>query len=126
MAERDAFSLAALRNEVIPIDDILEKELADVEVVAGPYSIVKDGMRGSRITYSVQSEDGSFTVDQTGLVDPATTQVYFFIVGCDSRVLRGEPQDHHRDRRFLDHQGALNHDASASTGPYRDRRRVTR
>ncbi len=84
VAERDAFSLAALRNEVIPIDDILETELADVEVVAGPYSIVKDGMRGSRITYTVQSEDGSFTVDQTGLVDPATTQVYFFIVGCEA------------------------------------------
>ena len=85
VAERDAFNLQALRNEVIPIDDILEKELADVEVVSGPYSIVKNGMRGSRITYTVQSEDSSFTVDQTGLVDPATTQVYFFIVGCDAK-----------------------------------------
>jgi hypothetical protein len=84
VAERDAFSLAALRNEVIPIDDILDKALANVEVVAGPYSIVKHGLRGSRITYTVQSGDSSFTVDQTGLVDPATTQVYFFIVGCET------------------------------------------
>jgi hypothetical protein len=84
VAERDAFSLAALRNEVIPIDDILDKELADVEVVAGPYSIVKNGMRGSRITYTVHNGESSFTVDQTGLVDPATTQVYFFIVGCET------------------------------------------
>jgi hypothetical protein len=83
-AERDAFNLAALRNEVIPIDDIVDKELADVNLVAGPYSIVKDGMRGSRMTYTVHGQDSSFTVDQTGLVDPATTQVYFFIVGCDT------------------------------------------
>ena len=53
--ERDTFSLAALRNEVIPIDEILDKELGDVEVVAGPHTITqKDGLRGTRIVYTVQ------------------------------------------------------------------------
>jgi len=83
--ERDTFNLAALRNEVIPIDEILDKELGDVEVVAGPHTITqKDGLRGTRIVYTVQGTQNSFTVDQTGLVDPATNMVYFFIVGCDA------------------------------------------
>ena len=82
--ERDAFSLAALRNEVIPVDEILDKELGDVEVVDGPHTITeKDGLRGSRIVYTVDGTTNSFTVDQTGLVDPATNLVYFFIVGCE-------------------------------------------
>ncbi|MEA2828360.1 MAG: hypothetical protein QOG43_2799 [Actinomycetota bacterium] len=81
--ERDTFSLAALRNEVIPVDEILDKSLGDVEVVNGPETITqKDGLRGTRIVYTVAGTQNSFTVDQTGLVDPATNLVYFFIVGC--------------------------------------------
>jgi hypothetical protein len=83
--ERDTFSLAALRNEVIPVDEILDKELGNVEVVDGPHTITqKDGLRGTRIAYTVEGTQNSFTVDQTGLVDPATNQVYFFIVGCNA------------------------------------------
>lgn len=83
--ERDTFSLQALRNEVIPIDEIIEKELGDVDVVDGPHTITqKDGLRGTRIVYTVQGTQTSFTVDQTGLVDPTTSLVYFFIVGCDA------------------------------------------
>jgi hypothetical protein len=83
--ERDTFSLAALRNEVIPIDEILDQELGEVEVVGGPFTLTqKDGLRGTRIIYTVQGAQNSFTVDQTGLVDPATNMVYFFIVGCDA------------------------------------------
>ena len=81
--ERDTFSLAALRNEVIPVDEILDKSLGDVQVVDGPQTITqKDGLRGTRIVYTVKGTQNSFTVDQTGLVDPGTNLVYFFIVGC--------------------------------------------
>jgi len=83
--ERDDFSLAKLRNEVIPIDEILDQELGDVEVVLGPHTITQDdGLRGTRIVYTVDGKMNSFTVDQTGLVDPATNLVYFFIVGCQA------------------------------------------
>lgn len=83
--ERDTYSLADLRNEVIPIDDILDQELGEVEVVAGPETITQeDGLRGTRIVYTVHGSTISFTVDQTGLVDPSTNNVYFFIVGCDA------------------------------------------
>jgi hypothetical protein len=83
--ERDTFSLQTLRNEVIPIDEILDKDLGNVEVVEGPRTITqKDGLRGTRIVFTVEGTTNSFTVDQTGLVDPATNLVYFFIVGCQA------------------------------------------
>jgi hypothetical protein len=83
--ERDTFSLATLRNEVILIDEILDKGLGDVEVVDGPHTLTQDnGLRGTRIVYTVEGTQNSFTVDQTGLVDPTTSLVYFFIVGCEA------------------------------------------
>jgi hypothetical protein len=54
--------------------------------VTQPKSIVKPhGLHGSRLVYSVVTHDGSFTVDQTGLVDAGTHTLYFFIVGCESQ-----------------------------------------
>ena len=83
--ERDTFSLASLRNEVIPIDDILQQDVGQIQLVTQPKSIVKSrGLHGSRLVYSVVTENGSFTVDQTGLVDAATNVLYFFIVGCEA------------------------------------------
>ena len=85
LEERDTFSLSTLRNEVVRIDDILENELGDVELVEQPKTIVKrKGLAGARLVYTVKGPEGSFTVDQTGLVDPGTHVVYFFIVGCES------------------------------------------
>lgn len=87
LEERDAFSLASLRNEVIPIDDILDRKVGSIELVEPPRSVVKDnGLAGSRLVYTVHLTKGSsFTVHQTGLVDPATRVVYFFWVGCEQR-----------------------------------------
>ena len=83
--ERDTFSLSSLRNEVVPIDEILEQDVGKIQLLQEPKSIVKPGgMRGSRLVYSVVTENGAFTVDQTGLVDASTNTVYFFIVGCES------------------------------------------
>lgn len=84
--ERDTFSLASLRNEVIPIDDILQQDVGQINLVSQPKSIVKPhGLHGSRLVYSVVTQGGSFTVDQTGLVDAGTHTLYFFIVGCESQ-----------------------------------------
>jgi hypothetical protein len=82
--ERDTFSLQSLRNEVVPIDDILEQEVGQIQLIQEPESIVKGGLRGSRLVYTVVTDNGSFTVDQTGLVDASTNMLYFFIVGCES------------------------------------------
>lgn len=82
--ERDVFSLSKLRNEIVPIDEILEKDVGKVELVESPRSVVKGGLAGTRLVYTVRTEDGSFTVHQTGLVDAETRLVYFFIVGCQT------------------------------------------
>jgi hypothetical protein len=83
--ERLTFSLAALRNEIVPIDQILNEESGDIELLKEPEEIAtSSGARGTRLVYRVVTEDGSFTVDQTGLVDAKTQFVYFFIIGCES------------------------------------------
>lgn len=83
--ERDEFSRLALRNEVVPIDQIVSQKVGQVELLAEPRDITTaDGVAGSRLVYRVTTGDGSFTVDQTGLVDPKTQVVYFFIIGCES------------------------------------------
>lgn len=83
--ERLTFSLAALRNEIVPIDQILNEETGDIELLKEPEEIATSGgLAGTRLVYRVVTEDGSFTVDQTGLVDAKTQLVYFFIIGCES------------------------------------------
>ena len=77
--------MAALRNEIVPIDEILNEETGDIELLKEPEEIATaEGLAGTRLVYRVVTEDGSFTVDQTGLVDAKTQLVYFFIIGCES------------------------------------------
>ena len=83
--ERETFNLLALRNEVVPIDQIVQQKAGEVELLQEPKEITTSkGLAGTRLVYRVVSPDGSFTVDQTGLVDAKTQTVYFFIIGCES------------------------------------------
>jgi uncharacterized membrane protein len=83
--ERQQFSLVALRNEIVPIDQILEEEAGEIELLQEPKDITtKEGFSGTRLVYRVTTPEGSFTVDQTGLTDAATRRVFFFIIGCQS------------------------------------------
>lgn len=83
--ERQQFSLIALRNEIVPIDQILEEDAGEIELLEQPEDIATDeGLAGTRLVYRVNTREGSFTVDQTGLVDASTRLVYFFIIGCES------------------------------------------
>ncbi|MFP5318967.1 MAG: hypothetical protein ACLGI2_11830 [Acidimicrobiia bacterium] len=84
--ERQQFSLIALRNEIVPIDQILEEDAGEIELLQEPKDIVtSEGFAGTRLVYRVTTTDGSFTVDQTGLTDAQTRRVYFFIIGCESK-----------------------------------------
>lgn len=84
--ERQQFSLIALRNEIVPIDQILEEETGEIELLQEPKDIATaDGFAGTRLVYRVTTDDGSFTVDQTGLTDAQTRRVFFFIIGCESK-----------------------------------------
>jgi hypothetical protein len=93
--QRDKFSRSDLRNEIVPIDDILDQKLGEVELVQEPESIVKPkGLAGTRLVYRVRTSTGSFTVDQIGLVDPDHRYVYFFIAGCETSC-------YERNRRMI-------------------------
>lgn len=83
--ERDKFSRSELRNQVVPIDEILDLKKGKVDLVSEPKSILQPkGLAGTRLTYRISTDDLSFTVDQIGLVDPDHRFVYFFIAGCES------------------------------------------
>lgn len=93
--QRDKFSRSELRNEIVPIDDILDQRIGEVELIEEPESIVKPkGLAGTRLVYRVQTSTGSFTVHQIGLVDPDHRNVYFFIAGCETSC-------YERNRRMI-------------------------
>ncbi len=83
--ERDTFSRLDLRNEVIPLDALMDSAIYKVRQIRPPEGIVKPkGAAGTRLVYEVTLGETSFVVDQTGLVDPEHRLVYFFIAGCRS------------------------------------------
>lgn len=84
--ERQQFSRVALRNEIVPIDQILEEDAGEIELLQEPRDIATgEGFAGTRLVYRVTTPEGSFTVDQTGLTDAHTRRVFFFIIGCESK-----------------------------------------
>lgn len=79
--EHDIYSLASLRNAVFPIDEMIEQG-EEVEVLSLEDVVLDDGHRGIRIVFNVKEQDAFLTVNQTGLVDPATRTLYLFLIGC--------------------------------------------
>lgn len=82
--ERDSFSLAILRNELVNMDEIVDEELGNLNILSKAAITKPKGARGARHVYNVRTDTTNFTVDQTGLVDAETNTVYFLIVGCTS------------------------------------------
>lgn len=84
LQEHDEFSFMTLRNEVFKIDDAINADPNSVDVLTAKL-VVHDGLRGSHLEYTVHPPDGpSFSVDQVGLVDTPTHQVWFLAVGCQA------------------------------------------
>jgi hypothetical protein len=94
--EHDSFSMASLRNESIPIDQLLQSDPNAVNVVAPPSLITHGGLRGSHLEYTVHTASASFTVDQIGMVDAPTHTVWFLIVGCSTTCYRNNEAAIHR------------------------------
>jgi hypothetical protein len=91
LADRDATSFRTLRNEVYPIDQMLSEDPGSVQIFSYDDEFVQDGFRGVKMVFSVRSSPDpvraytdSFTVNQTVLVDPATTMRYTFVLMCTS------------------------------------------
>lgn len=84
--DRDTFSLATIRNELLDFDKTIAADPTKITVATRAKLItLPKGTRGTRIVYTVHEDDGqSFTVDQIGLTDPATSKFYFFAIGCEA------------------------------------------
>jgi hypothetical protein len=95
--EQDQYSLAMLRNEVIPIDQLLQEDPKSVDVLASPRLLTHDGLRGAKLEYSVHLSDGTtFTATQVGFVDTATRNVWFLMVGCSTQCYKRHSAAIHR------------------------------
>ena len=81
---RDAFSFAALRNLIFPIDETLSQDPQAVEILQIQDLVMKEGFRGSRIIFNIRRGENYLTVNQTGLVDLDTRSLYLLIVGCEA------------------------------------------
>src|SRR5262249_49377565 len=92
--ERDQVSLAALRNLVVPIDQLSQPtdpsdpsasdnsgfELLDQE------EITHDGLRGIRVVFNIRGSDKPlYTIDQTALIDAKAAHLYLFVLQADAQ-----------------------------------------
>lgn len=78
--ESDGLSLAALRNFFVDVDGALDNDLGQVLEYE---ELQRDGgFRGLRIVADLETSTGLITIDQTVLVDQATTKVYALLISC--------------------------------------------
>ncbi|MFN8232446.1 MAG: hypothetical protein U0V56_02895 [Actinomycetota bacterium] len=100
LEERDAFSLADIRNALFDVDG--SGGGAQAELLSSDDLLLDDGYRGLHVVFNVQDGDTFLTVNQVGLVDPATSTLYLFAIGCEAKC-------------YLDHQGDIDQIASSWT-----------
>ncbi len=83
--ERDSFSLMAMRNYFVPVDEFLQSGV-DVHPLRLDEFTRDGGFRGQRFTFefSVPSRNESVTVDQVAIIDSGTKEVHFLAVSCSS------------------------------------------
>jgi hypothetical protein len=88
-AEQDSFSLASVRNEVVNVDQLAQSDSNAISPLRPAALITRGDLRGSHLEFTVHGPGASnFTVDQVGLVDPATHTLWFAIVGCATSCYR--------------------------------------
>jgi len=96
LQEHDAYSLASLRNEVVPVDNLVNQDPNSVQVKSAPKLLTKGGLRGTKLEYSVHVNSVTFTVEQIGYVDTPTNTVWYLIVGCSVACYQHYSGDIHR------------------------------
>lgn len=81
--DADAVSLQALRNYFFDVDTALQDQTG--EVTSYEELQLDGGFRGSHLVADLTMENGKvMTIDQTVLVDQATTKVYALLVACSN------------------------------------------
>jgi hypothetical protein len=84
--ERDAFSLMAMRNLVLPVDQLAESG-AEFEVLKLEEFTRDGGFHGLRFTFNFRYPQAKefVTFDQVSIVDSDTKEVHLLVISCSSR-----------------------------------------
>jgi hypothetical protein len=81
---RDSVSLSTMRNVIFPIDQLLATGSSDLEVLSSQDIVQGGGIHGNRVIFNLRQQGLFMTINQTALVDPATTRQYVFVIGCEA------------------------------------------
>jgi hypothetical protein len=83
--EHDSFSVTAMRNYFVPVDDLAQSG-GDVVPLRLDEFTRDGGFHGLRFTFEVTlpSEKDPVTVDQVSIIDAGTKEIHFLAVSCSS------------------------------------------
>ena len=83
--ERDGFSLMAMRNYFVPVDDLTRP--AGGSCRSADEFTRDGGFHGLRLTFefTLPTDKEAITVDQVSIVDAGTKEVHFLAVSCSRR-----------------------------------------
>jgi len=89
--ERDEFSLMAMRNYFVPVDDLAQSGV-DITPLRLDEFTRDAGLHGQRFTFefTIPSSNESVTVDQVAIVDPSTKEIHFLAITCSARCYERE------------------------------------
>jgi hypothetical protein len=82
--QRDAISLGAIRNTIFPLNRLQIEDPTSVELLENEDIVLAGGIHGLRIVFNVRLGDTFYTANQTGLINPQTSRLYLFIIGCEA------------------------------------------
>jgi hypothetical protein len=82
--QKDSLSLGSIRNAIFPVNQLQTQDPSSVEFLQSDDLVLSGGVHGSRIVFNVRLGTTFYTVNQTGLVNPQTSLLYLFVVGCEA------------------------------------------
>lgn len=86
LEERDGFSISTIRNYLFDVDgNATDPSASQAELLSDEDVLLDGGYRGVHVEFNVQDGDEFLTVNQVGVVDPGTSTLYLFAIGCEAR-----------------------------------------
>jgi hypothetical protein len=82
--EREEFSEASLRNELVRVDALRGADPSRVRALDSEEIDAGEGTRGVRTIVNFRVDKGVFTLDQSALVDENTEVIYLLAIGCEA------------------------------------------
>jgi len=100
--QKDSISLGSIRNSVFPLNQLQSEDPTSVELLQNTDLVLEGGIHGNRIVFNVRLGSTFYSVNQTGLVNPQTSLLYLFVIGCEAHC-------------YLNHKGTIDEIVSSWT-----------